>query len=127
MRSDAFRDQIGVIVRCGCGGVPNRFRLLAGLNLALGVLGLALAPHGLHARPVRGFLLRGQPAANIRPPSLGKSAAPVAESSGGNAVIMENIPARIIAGLPVSRESMQLAVWLADFRRRGSSAVDLRS
>jgi hypothetical protein len=93
----------------------------------LGVFGLTLAPHGLHARPVRGFLLRGQPAANVRPPRLGKSAAPVAESSGGNAVIMENIPARIIAELPVAREAMQLAVWLDDFRRVQPSAVDRRA
>src|SRR3977135_1758436 len=103
-----------MILRGRPGGLPDQCRFLAGLNLALGVFGLSRSPHGLHARPVRGFLLRGQPAANVRPPSLGKPAAPVAESSGGNAVIMENIPARIIAGLPVAREAMQLAVWLDD-------------
>ena len=86
MRSDAFRDQIRVILRGGFSGLPDHRRFLAGLNLALGVFGLSRAPHGLHARPVRGFLLRGQAATNVRPPSLGKSVAPVAESSGGNAV-----------------------------------------
>jgi hypothetical protein len=40
---------------------------------------------------------------------------------------MENIPARIIAGLPVAREAMQLAVWLNDFRRVQPSAVDRRA
>jgi hypothetical protein len=37
---------------------------------------------------------------------------------------MENIPARIIAELPVAGEAMQLAVWLDNFRRVQPSAVD---
>ena len=53
-----------------------------------------------------------------------KSAAPVAESSGGNSVIMQNIPTRVVAGLAVAGEAMQLAIWFDDLRRVQPRTVD---
>src|SRR5579885_1814021 len=124
MRPDPFADQIRMVIRRRQSRLPDRPRFLAGLGLAPGVLGLPLAPHRLDARAMRGFFLWGQSPPDVRPPGLGRARAPVAEGPGGDAVVVQHIPARIIAALALACEAMQPAIRLDDFRRRQAGTVD---
>ena len=58
MSLDALLCQMGMILRGGLSCLPDRCGLLSGLSHAPGIIGLSLAPHGLQAHPVQGFLFR---------------------------------------------------------------------
>ena len=85
----------------GLGSVPYLCRFPAGLRLALGVLGFALALYGLHARPVLSNFLRGELAADVRSPGFVHAAAKATEPSGGQAICMEDVPASVVARSPL--------------------------
>src|SRR5258707_8958115 len=81
-----------------------------GLGSALSFIGFAFALHGFELRTVRRFFRWSERAPNVGPPTLLDASAPVAETSSGATVAMNDIPTSVVASLAVACKAMQLAV-----------------
>src|SRR3990172_5744101 len=113
--------KVRVICPCRCRRLPDRRCLLRAPGISPGFFRFALAPHRLYTRPVCCLFGRREIAPDFGAPGLADSAAPIAEATSRNAIIVQRIPSGIVAALAVAGEPPQLAVRLYHLRRNQAS------
>src|SRR5262245_24739937 len=77
VRLDTFLDQIGMIFGRISSSMPDEVGFLAGFSVTLIRFSFAFVPLGIHPCPMRSFFLWKSRTANVCPPLLMHSAAPI--------------------------------------------------
>src|SRR5690606_19789432 len=109
MSTDALCGQIRM-VRCRLRPSPYLSGTRRGLSVPSGFLLLSSSAHRLNALAVHAPLLGRELATEVGAPRFRNTGAPAAERARGDAVVVQDVPAAVIASPTVCREAMQRSV-----------------